>query len=66
MFSNNRKIPVIPPLFHCNKFVTNFKKKTELFNSVFAKQCSLIKNEVNPSTSSLPNWQGFISVKICK
>ena len=55
MFSNNRKIPVIPPLFHCNKFVTNFKKKTELFNSIFAKQCSLIKNEVNLSTSSLPN-----------
>ena len=28
---NNRKIPVIPPLFHNNKFVTDFKEKTELF-----------------------------------
>ena len=43
-FLNNRKIPVIPPLFHNNKFVTDFKGKAELFNSFFAKQCSLIKN----------------------
>ena len=26
-FLNNRKIPVIPPLFHNNKFVTDFKEK---------------------------------------
>ena len=38
----NRKIPVIPPLFHHNnKFATDFFKKAELFNSFFAKQCSL-------------------------
>ena len=43
-FLNNRKIPVTPPLFHNNKFVTDFKEKAELFNSFFAKQCSLIKN----------------------
>ena len=27
IFLNDRKIPVIPPLFHNNKFVTNFKEK---------------------------------------
>ena len=27
IFLNNRKIPVIPPLFHNNKFVTDFKEK---------------------------------------
>ena len=43
-FLNNRKIPVTPTLFHNNKFVTDFKEKAELFNSFFAKQCSLIKN----------------------
>ena len=43
-FLNNKKIPLIPPLFHENKFVTDFKEKAELFNSFFAKQCSLIKN----------------------
>ena len=41
---NNRKIPVIPPLFHKNKFVTDFKVKAELVNSFFAKQCPVIKN----------------------
>ena len=27
IFSNNKKIPVIPPLYHNNEFVTDFKKK---------------------------------------
>ena len=26
-FYNNKKIPCIPPIFHENRFVTNFKKK---------------------------------------
>ena len=43
-FLNNHKIPVIPLLFHNNKFVTDFKEKAELFNSFFTKQYSLIKN----------------------
>ena len=55
---NNRKIPVIPPLFHNNKFVTDFKEKAELFNSFFAKQCSLIKNE-----SKLPPRLHFLTDK---
>ena len=57
-FLNNRKIPVIPPLFHNNKFVTDFKEKAELFNSFFAKQCSLIKNE-----SKLPPRLHFLTDK---
>ena len=43
-FFNNKKIPLIPPIFHGNEYVTDFKKKAELFNSFFAKQCSLISN----------------------
>ena len=31
-FLNNKKIPCIPPLFHENKFMTDFKEKAELFN----------------------------------
>ena len=41
---NDKKIPVIPPLFHNNKFLSNFKEKSELFNELFSKQCSLIQN----------------------
>ena len=36
-FLNNRKIPVIPPFFHNSKFVTDFKEKAKLFNSLFCK-----------------------------
>ena len=41
---NNKKIPCIPPLFHEGKYVIDFKKKAELFNSFFVKQCSIIQN----------------------
>ena len=58
IFLNNRKIPVIPPLFHNNKFATDFKEKAELFNSFFAKQCSLIKNY-----SKLPPRLRFLTDK---
>ena len=57
-FLNNRKIPVIPPIFHTNKFVTDFKEKAELFNSFFAKQCSLIKYD-----SRLPPRLHFLTDK---
>ena len=41
---NDKKIPCIPPLFHDNKFITDFKEIAELFNSFFSKQCSIIDN----------------------
>ena len=48
-FLHNKKIPIIPPILHNNAFVTDFKKKAELFNSYFAKQCTLMN-----SNSTLP------------
>ena len=42
-FLKSKRILLIPPFFHGNKFVTDFKEKFELFNTFFAKQCSLIK-----------------------
>ena len=41
---NGRNIPCTPPLFHDKKFITDFKEKSEIFNSFFAKQRSLIDN----------------------
>ena len=38
IFVNNKKITLIPPLFHGNCFITNFKEKAELFKSLFADQ----------------------------
>ena len=56
---NNKKIPLIPPLFHGNEYVTDFKKKAELFNSFFATRCSLISN-----TSKLPLNLHFTTEKL--
>ena len=39
-----KKIPCIPPVFHNNKFVIDFKEKVELFPTFFAEQCSLPNN----------------------
>ena len=48
-FLNNKKIPVIPPIFHDNKYITDFKQKAEIFNSHFSKQClPLINNSKIP------------------
>ena len=37
IFLNNKKIPCVLPLFHENKFITDFKEKAELFNHFFCK-----------------------------
>ena len=39
---NDKKGPVIPPLFHTNNFRSNFKEKSKLFNEYFPKHCLLI------------------------
>ena len=42
--SNKNIYICIPPLLQDNKYVTDFKKKAELFNCFFAKLCSIIDN----------------------
>ena len=56
IFLNNKKIPIVPPLYHKNEFVIDFKKKAELFNSFFADQCSLISN-----SSELPSKLEYLT-----
>ena len=53
---NEKKVPCIPPIFHNNKYVTDFKEKSEIFNSFFANQCSLI-----PNNSILPSELEFLT-----
>ena len=43
-FLNNKKIPIIPPVFHDNKFITDFTQKAKIFNSHFSKQCTTLIN----------------------
>ena len=43
-FLIGKEILCIPPLFENSEYITDFKKKAELFNSFFANQCSLINN----------------------
>ena len=33
---NNKKIPYIPPVYHGNNYITDFKEKAEIFNNLFA------------------------------
>ena len=63
---SDKKVPCIPPNFHDNKFVTDFSKKADLFNSFFAKQCSIIEsNSVLPS-STIPVTSQYLTRIICK
>ena len=55
-FYNGKKVPIIPPLFINNKFVTDFQEKANVFYSFFAKQCLPI-----PSSSVLPAKILFIT-----
>ena len=43
IFLNNKQIPLAPPLFHENRFITDFEEKSEYFNPFFSNQCSLLK-----------------------
>ena len=56
----DKKIPVIPPLFHNNSFITNFKEKAEMFTRFFPNQYSLIVNE-STLLGHLPEPPNFFS-----
>ena len=63
IFKQKKKIPVIPTIFHDNKYITDFKQKVELFNSHFSKQCShLINNSKIPSECSRNSHESSSSI----
>ena len=64
---NDKKVPCIPPIFHDNKFVTDFSKKADLLNSCFAKQYLIIENNsVLPSLSILITDQYLANIEFMK
>ena len=42
---NKKKIPCIPPIFHNNKYASDFKEKSDIFNFFFANQYSHTKQQ---------------------
>ena len=36
-FLNNKKAPCIPPIYHNNNYITDFKENAHIFNNFFAK-----------------------------
>ena len=55
--------PVFPLNFHENIFVADFKEKTELFNSFFYTQYSVINNASKiPSTLHLKTEKSLSSI----
>ena len=61
---SNKKIPKIPPLFVDDNVVSDFKEKANLFNSHFAKQCSLLENNSQLPTQIIDSMLSFSSVDL--
>ena len=56
-------MPVIPPIFHDNKFITDFKQKAEIFDSHFSYQCTpLINNSRIPSECPRKSSESLSSI----
>ena len=58
---NDKKVPCIPPIFYDNKFITDFSKKADLFNSFFAKQWSIIENNSVLPSSTIPITERYLT-----
>ena len=66
-FFNGKKVPVIPPPLFNGAFVTDFQEKVNIFNSVFAKQCTLVSNDsVLPSEFTYMTEERILSITFCE
>ena len=59
--SLNIKIPCIPPIYHNNNYITDFKEKAQIFNNFFAKQCTLVENSSKFPTNSFKRTNNLLS-----
>ena len=58
---NNKKIPCIPPIYHDNNYITDFREKVHIFNDFFAKQCTLVENNSKLPTNSFKRTNTLLS-----
>ena len=52
-FLNNKKIPIIPPVFFEGKLISDFEKKAEFYNNHFTSQCYLFKMQIPHQTLNI-------------
>ena len=65
IFLIGKKISYILSLFENNEYITDFRKKAKLFNSLFINQCSLTNNNSQPPPTLSQNTNKRLSsVKI--
>ena len=58
---DNEKIPCIPPIYHNNNYITDFKEKVQISNNFFAKQCTLVDNPRKLPTDSSKRTNNLLS-----
>ena len=66
---NNKKICNIPPLIESDKYISNFKEKSDIFNNYFAIQCRPLETDsVLPDNLPLrtPNSLPYININKTK
>ena len=63
-FANNEKTPIIPPLLLNNKIFSNFSEKANLFNKLFASQCTPLENNSSLPPFCLKTNKSFSSLEI--
>ena len=51
---SGKKIPLIPPLLHKNKLISDFREKANLFSNFFTSQCITYANN-----STVPDIQSY-------
>ena len=60
-FLNNKKISCIPPIYHNNNYVIDFKEKAQIFNNFFAKHRTLVDNTSKLPTNSFKRANNLLS-----
>ena len=58
---NNKKTPFVTPIYHNNNYFADFKKNSQIFNDLLAKQCTLVKNTIKLPTYSFKRTNNHLS-----
>ena len=56
-----KKIPIIYSFYHNGNFIADFRQKTELSNSFFAEQCSILQNSSKLPTNLAPGTDQLLT-----